>query len=111
MNTASLCSLAGRYGNPIPTRFLAPIDCTKILALLSYWLAKIHRLEESIPHNRYLGSLNVDKYGLCVIIISLSNSQLLICIIQYFLIYSEFCMVLDDFRQEGRYFEINNKKR
>jgi hypothetical protein len=24
MNSASLCSLAGRYDNPIPTRFLAP---------------------------------------------------------------------------------------
>jgi hypothetical protein len=26
----SLCSLAGRYDNPIPTRSLAPIDCLKI---------------------------------------------------------------------------------
>ncbi len=26
-------SLAGRYDNPIPTRFLAPIDCLKIQAL------------------------------------------------------------------------------
>jgi hypothetical protein len=26
INTASLCSLAGRYDNPIPTRFLVPID-------------------------------------------------------------------------------------
>ncbi len=25
MNSASLCSLTGRYDNPIPTRFLAPI--------------------------------------------------------------------------------------
>ncbi len=33
MNSASLCSLAGRYDNPIPTRFLAPIDCLKISAL------------------------------------------------------------------------------
>ncbi len=23
-------ALAGRYGNPVPTRFLAPIDCSKI---------------------------------------------------------------------------------
>ncbi len=29
MNSAGLCSLAGRYDNPIPTRFLAPIDCFK----------------------------------------------------------------------------------
>jgi hypothetical protein len=29
---ASLCSRTGRYGNPIPTWFLAPIDCSKIPA-------------------------------------------------------------------------------
>jgi hypothetical protein len=34
MNTASLCSLAGRYDNPIPPRFLALIDCLKIPALV-----------------------------------------------------------------------------
>jgi hypothetical protein len=33
MNSASLCSLAGRYDNPIPPRFLAPIDSSKIPAL------------------------------------------------------------------------------
>jgi hypothetical protein len=33
MNSASLCSLAGRYDNPIPPRFLAPIDSLKIPAL------------------------------------------------------------------------------
>jgi hypothetical protein len=33
MNSASLCSLVGGYDNPIPTRFLAPIDCLKIPAL------------------------------------------------------------------------------
>jgi hypothetical protein len=32
INFASLCSLKGRYDNPIPTRFLAPIDCLKIPA-------------------------------------------------------------------------------
>ncbi len=31
-NSASLCSLAGRYDNPVPTQFLAPIDCLKIPA-------------------------------------------------------------------------------
>jgi hypothetical protein len=31
-NSARLCSLAGRYDNPIPTRFQAPIDCLKIPA-------------------------------------------------------------------------------
>jgi hypothetical protein len=32
INSASLCSLAGRYENPIPTRFLAPLDFSKIPA-------------------------------------------------------------------------------
>jgi hypothetical protein len=32
MNPASLCILAGRYDNPIPTWFLAPTDCLKIPA-------------------------------------------------------------------------------
>ncbi len=33
MISVSLCSLVGHYDNPIPTRFLAPIDCSKIPAL------------------------------------------------------------------------------
>jgi hypothetical protein len=33
MNSASLCSLAGRYDNPIHTRCLNPIGCSKIPAL------------------------------------------------------------------------------
>jgi hypothetical protein len=33
LNSASLCSLAVRYYNPIPTRFLAFIDFLKIPAL------------------------------------------------------------------------------
>jgi hypothetical protein len=33
-NSARLCSLSGRYDNPIPTRFLAPKDCLKIPALM-----------------------------------------------------------------------------
>ncbi len=32
IDSASLCSLAARYENPIPTWFLAPIDCSKIPA-------------------------------------------------------------------------------
>jgi hypothetical protein len=36
MNSASLCSLAGRYDNPIPTRFLAPIECLEIPALCTH---------------------------------------------------------------------------
>jgi hypothetical protein len=35
-----ISSLTGRYDNPIPTRFLAPIDCLKIPALMysTTWL-------------------------------------------------------------------------
>jgi hypothetical protein len=32
IDSASLCSPAGRYDNPIPTWFLAPIECLKIRA-------------------------------------------------------------------------------
>jgi hypothetical protein len=32
MNSANLCSLAGRYDNPLPPWFLAPIDSLKIPA-------------------------------------------------------------------------------
>ncbi len=32
-NAARLCSLAGRYDNPSPTRFLATADCLKISAV------------------------------------------------------------------------------
>ncbi len=32
INSASLCSLAGRYDNPLLTRLIAPIDCLKIPA-------------------------------------------------------------------------------
>ncbi len=31
---------------------------------LSYWPARVHRLAKSIPRNRFLGSINVYKYGL-----------------------------------------------
>jgi hypothetical protein len=61
MNSASLCSLAGRYDNPIPTRFLAPTDT--------------YRLAESIPRNLFLGSLNVYKYGLWTLSYSIINFQ------------------------------------
>jgi hypothetical protein len=36
INSASLCSLVGRYDNPIPTRFQAPLDCLQIQALGLY---------------------------------------------------------------------------
>jgi hypothetical protein len=51
MNSANLCTLAGRYDNPIPPRFLAPIGFLKIPALLSF-----HR-REIIPYLEYQSSV------------------------------------------------------
>ncbi len=42
MNSASLCSLAGRYENPIPPQCLAPIDFLKIPAQIHLSRALIH---------------------------------------------------------------------
>ncbi len=47
MNSASLCCPAGRYENPIPPRFLAPLDFLKISALARQ-AGRIDSLE-SIP--------------------------------------------------------------
>jgi hypothetical protein len=47
MNSASLCSLAGWYNNPVSSRFLASIDFLKIPALATK-AGEIHSLE-SIP--------------------------------------------------------------
>ena len=63
MSYASLCSLAGRYNNPIPTPCLAPIDFLKILAQylilvpdfslsMLYGLPSFH--PSLIPLNSYL---------------------------------------------------------
>jgi hypothetical protein len=35
---------------------------------LSYWPARLLRLENSIPRNRFLGSINVYKYGLWIFV-------------------------------------------
>jgi hypothetical protein len=68
---------AGRYDNPVPTRFLTPIDCSKILAQQQekragegergasndppppHRSARLHRLTESIPWNQFLVSFKV----------------------------------------------------
>jgi hypothetical protein len=38
--------LAGRYYNPIPTQFLAPIDCSEIPALLLFGLPEQQNIIE-----------------------------------------------------------------
>ncbi len=78
MNSASLCSLAGRYDNPIPPRFLAPKDSLKIPALVytpALFFVPAHqayRLVESIPWNRFLSSLNVHKFSSLVCCLNIS---------------------------------------
>jgi hypothetical protein len=47
-DSASLCSLAGRYDNPIPTRFLAPIDCSKIPAQTSLKTLKMGDISKEV---------------------------------------------------------------
>jgi hypothetical protein len=37
LKSLKIWALAGRYDNPIPTQFLAPIDCYKIPALVNEW--------------------------------------------------------------------------
>ncbi len=49
MNSANLCSLAGRYNNPIPPRFLAPIDSLKI----SVPVSSLHMQQWSISDCQY----------------------------------------------------------
>jgi hypothetical protein len=44
MNSASLCSLAARYNNFLPPRFLATIDCLKIPALRSLIRSMLDRI-------------------------------------------------------------------
>jgi hypothetical protein len=55
LNSASLCSLAGRYGNPFPSRFLSPMDCLKIPAL-NIHNANTVVLEEITRQRQYIGA-------------------------------------------------------
>jgi hypothetical protein len=64
--SASLCSLAGRYDNPIPTRFLASIDCTKIPALVNShkWmnaLLKMYRIGRELTWMHWSTYLTCNK--------------------------------------------------
>ncbi len=68
MNSASLCSLVGRYDNPIPPRFLAPIDSLKIPALCARrWnlltVTGAERRRSQLISERAWSSINI-KYSL-----------------------------------------------
>jgi hypothetical protein len=52
INSAGLCSLAGRYDNPLPPRFLAPIDSLKIPAQRIFHLWSSIRSGPSRPSMR-----------------------------------------------------------
>jgi hypothetical protein len=47
-----MCSLVGRYDNPIPTQFLALTDCLEIPALHSTWQAERLVLNEGTRTNK-----------------------------------------------------------
>jgi hypothetical protein len=71
MNFASLCSQAGRYDNPVPTRFLASIDCLKIPALIHLFNWEV---KDDLPFTPFRFSFGA-KYSTRIIII------IILCII------------------------------
>ncbi len=56
IDSAILCSLAGRYDNPIPARFLTPIDCYKIRALVPGFRIRIDLMRIRIQNFSNCGS-------------------------------------------------------
>ncbi len=58
MNSASLCSLMGRYDNPVPIRFLAPIDCFKNSSSVHRMLVAERQLSE-VEEKPFTSSLNM----------------------------------------------------
>ncbi len=76
MNSASLCSLAGRYENPIPPRWLAPIHFLKIPAqfagiprrsIIVWFLSLLAKASQTVPclrsavHDHSLGLYDVEN--------------------------------------------------
>jgi hypothetical protein len=51
-----------------------------------YWPAKLHKLAESIPLNHFLGSLDVYKFGICMLPSCLRKNVFLSCNFQYLLV-------------------------
>jgi hypothetical protein len=50
---------------PVPVDLLRSTGVPVRQPYLPYRPARLHRLAESISPNRFLGSINVYKYGLC----------------------------------------------
>ncbi len=63
INSASLCSLVGRYDNPIPTWFPAPIDSLKIPAQYSMFERQHVSLQfRRRDHSTYRAILRMKAY-------------------------------------------------
>ncbi len=60
INSASLCNLAGRYDNHIPKRFLAPIDCFKIPAVIYSTTINTHK---RLLYAEFPGEIKVKEMG------------------------------------------------
>ncbi len=62
INSASLCSMAGRYDNPIPTRCLAPIDFFfSVWQPSSYSVPCPHRLFKNSSTGFFYQGTNSDR--------------------------------------------------
>ncbi len=70
-NSARLCSLAGQNNNPIPTRFLAPIDCLKIPAQFEQRWHRRRRVQSQFGSNSFRDCSNngwsLKPWGLIVV--------------------------------------------
>jgi len=71
INSASLCSLTGRFDNPIPPRCLAPIDFLKIPALSS----QVRRKKDHAPGNQSMHYFVIMEISVCLSGLVTSQSQ------------------------------------
>jgi hypothetical protein len=63
LKSLQIRALAGWYDNPIPTRFLAPIDCLKIPALITKEVAD---LEQTSPRKSFsCTGVQMPEYKCC----------------------------------------------
>ncbi len=73
INSASLCSLAGSYDNPVPSRFLASRDCLKIPAQLC-----------SVHERRKTGKLHFNAHILISALPNFSLQCMSVCILYFY---------------------------
>ncbi len=77
-----LCSLAGRYDNPIPTRFLVHINCLKISALHTIQKRFVRKgiwTPALIRGPEYPSELPIREQGTCLESGALDHSAILTC--------------------------------